>query len=161
MGKVQFGCASEHVTEVDEKEADSRTVAGVIPGDQRDGGAREGDEHAGGADGGDERVGCKSDRDDAEQQEGYHTWEQVITGLIVGAVFGIMWFWALDRLAPMYAWLAGGTLGATFQLKDTWNLAEPLRVERNAVLPANRYRGAYVNNSTGNSPWGSPMKKMC
>ncbi|KAG1661357.1 hypothetical protein FOA52_002471 [Chlamydomonas sp. UWO 241] len=70
MGKVQFGCASEHVTEVDEKEADSRAVAGVIPGDQRDGGAREGDEHAGGADGGDERVGCKSDRDDAEQQEG-------------------------------------------------------------------------------------------
>ncbi|KAG1677946.1 hypothetical protein FOA52_001364 [Chlamydomonas sp. UWO 241] len=34
MGKVQFGCASEHVTEVDEKEADSR-AARLIPAADR------------------------------------------------------------------------------------------------------------------------------
>jgi hypothetical protein len=47
----------------------------------------------------------------------YHTWEQVITGVIVGTVFGIMWHWALERLAPVYAWLAGGPLGAMFQVR--------------------------------------------
>ena len=59
---------------------------------------------------------------------GYHSMEQVLAGAIFGMLFGLAWGLMTARMAPVFGSLA--SLLRLWHFKDTWGIAEPLRMER-------------------------------
>jgi dolichyldiphosphatase len=62
----------------------------------------------------------------------YHSIDQVVAGAVLGTLLGLAWAQLMQMLAPAYTALSDSWLGRLVELKDTWAVAEPLRIERDA-----------------------------
>ena len=60
---------------------------------------------------------------------GYHSIDQVLAGAVLGVVMAFVWVVVMSRLAGVYAWLAGSRLVGLLHLRDTWGVADPLRMD--------------------------------
>ncbi|KAG2502037.1 hypothetical protein HYH03_000531 [Edaphochlamys debaryana] len=58
---------------------------------------------------------------------GYHSWDQVVAGGVLGLALGAVWYQVL--LWPVWTRVCATPLGTLLHLKSTWDVTDPLREE--------------------------------